>query len=195
MFNWTTFLAYASTTSITPGPNNIMSMSGASQRGVKRNLPFNLGVLVGFIIVGTMSTVLMSVLNTFLPVIKLPMMILGALYLLYLAYKTFTGDVNVEEKKDAHGGFFTAVALQFINPKLYLCCIMSMELYILPHFGGQPLILFGFVVLMAAMAFVSTVLWACFGSAFRRLLREHGRVVNTIMALLLVYCAVSLFLD
>ncbi len=194
MFNWIAFATYTFTTAFTPGPNNIMSMSGASQMGLKKNLPFNLGVLVGFIVVGTISSLLMDALNSFVPMIKTPMMIIGAAYLLYLAYKMVKSTAHIEEKK-AVGGFWTATLLQFINPKLYLCVIMSMEMFILPYYGGQPLILIGFVVVMAVVAFLSTLTWACFGSAFKKLFSEHARVVNIVMALLLIYCAVSLFLD
>ena len=93
--------------------------------------------------------------------------------------------------------FCTALSgllLQFINPKIYLYCIMSMEAYILPYYGGQPVILFLFALLLAFIGFAFTLAWAAFGSVFRLLFSRHARVVNTIMALLLVYCAVSLFL-
>lgn len=72
--------------------------------------------------------------------------------------------------------------------------IMSMEAYILPYYSGRPVILFLFALLLAFIGFVFTLAWAAFGSVFRRLFSRHARVVNTIMALLLVYCAVSLFL-
>ena len=91
-------------------------------------------------------------------------------------------------------GFLSGLLLQFINPKIYLYCIMSMEAYILPYYGGQPVILFPFALLLAFIGFAFTMAWAAFGSVFRLLFSRHARVVNTIMALLLVYCAVSLFL-
>ena len=43
MFSWFSFLTYAIVTAVTPGPNNIMSMSNASRKGFHRALPFNLG--------------------------------------------------------------------------------------------------------------------------------------------------------
>ena len=49
-------------------------------------------------------------------------------------------------------------------------------------------------LLLSGIGFLSTLSWTAFGSAFRRLFTEHARPVNTVMALLLVYCAVSLFL-
>jgi cysteine/O-acetylserine efflux protein len=38
------------------------------------------------------------------------------------------------------------------------------------------------------------VAWSAFGSTFCKILSEHAKIVNPILALLLIYCAVSLFL-
>ena len=70
---------------------------------------------------------------------------------------------------------------------------MSMEAYILPFFNGQPLPLLGFALFLALIGFLFTLLWSAFGSIFRCLFSKHAKLVNTVMALLLVYCAVSLF--
>ena len=69
-----------------------------------------------------------------------------------------------------------------------------MEAYVLPYYEDRPVILFLFALLLAFIGFVFTLCWSAFGSVFRLLFSRHARVVNTIMALLLVYCAVSLFL-
>ena len=45
MFPLTSFLLYTFVTSITPGPNNIMSMSLGLKVGFKKTLYFNAGVL------------------------------------------------------------------------------------------------------------------------------------------------------
>jgi hypothetical protein len=38
------------------------------------------------------------------------------------------------------------------------------------------------------------LLWSLFGSVFKMLFSKYAKITNAIMALLLVYCAVSLFL-
>ena len=98
------------------------------------------------------------------------------------------------EAQGNQSGFLGGLALQFVNPKLYLYGILSMEVYILPYYQNQPLTLLGFALLLALIGFIFTLCWAAFGSVFRRVFSHHGRIVNTIMALLLVYCAISLFL-
>lgn len=193
MFPWFSFFTYAVVTAVTPGPNNIMSMSNGSRKGFRRALPFNLGIGVGFSAVMILCTAFLSLLSRWIPKIKLPMLLVGACYMLYLAWETFRSSDSIEENHSREG-FFSGLLLQFINPKIYIYCIMSMEAYILPFYQGQPLPLLGFALLLAFIGFLFTLLWSAFGSIFKWLFSEHAKIVNTIMALLLVYCALSLFL-
>lgn len=193
MFPWYSFLTYAVITAATPGPNNIMSMSNAGRLGFRRALPFNLGIWVGFTIVMALCTLFCTALSALIPAIRLPMLVLGAAYMLYLAWGTFRSSGAIQEDH-AREGFRSGLLLQFINPKIYLYGVMSMEAYILPYYGGQPAVLLFFALLLAFIGFVFTLAWAAFGSVFRLLFSRHARAVNTVMALLLVYCAVSLFL-
>lgn len=193
MFPWYSFLTYAVITAATPGPNNIMSMSNAGRLGFRRALPFNLGIWVGFTIVMALCTLFCTALSALIPAIRLPMLVLGGAYMLYLAWGTFRSSGAIQEDH-AREGFRSGLLLQFINPKIYLYGVMSMEAYILPYYGGQPAVLLFFALLLAFIGFVFTLAWAAFGSVFRLLFSRHARAVNTVMALLLVYCAVSLFL-
>lgn len=193
MFHWASFLTYAVVTAVTPGPNNIMSMSNGSRKGFRGALPFNLGILVGFSAVMVLCTAFCSLLSTWIPKIKMPMLIVGACYMLYLAWETFRSSDAIEENH-SRDGFASGLLLQFINPKIYIYCIMSMEAYILPFYNGQVLPLLGFALLLAFIGFLFTLLWSAFGSVFKWLFSKHARLVNTVMSLLLVYCAISLFL-
>lgn len=193
MFPWFSFLTYAVVTAVTPGPNNIMSMSNGSRRGFRGALPFNFGILAGFSVVMVLCTACCTLLSQLIPKIRLPMLVVGAGYMLYLAWETFRSSDQIEEDH-SRDGFWSGLLLQFINPKIYIYGIMSMEAYILPFYSGQPVPLLGFALLLAVIGFVFTLCWSAFGSAFRWLFSKHARLVNTVMALLLVYCAVSLFL-
>lgn len=193
MFHWFSFLTYAVVTAVTPGPNNIMSLSNASRKGFRGALPFNLGIGVGFSIVMLLCTAFCSLLSSLIPKIKLPMLLAGAAYMLYLAWETFRSGGGIEENH-SRDGFVSGLLLQFINPKIYIYCIMSMEAYILPYYHGQPVPLVGFALLLAFIGFAFTLCWAAFGSVFKWLFSRHAKAVNTVMALLLVYCALSLFL-
>ena len=72
---------YALITTFTPGPNNIMALSIATQNGVRRTLPFNAGVWAGFSVVIQLCALLSATLYAVLPSIKTPMLFIGAAYL------------------------------------------------------------------------------------------------------------------
>ena len=84
---------------------------------------------------------------------------------------------------------------QFVNVKIYIYGILSMEAYILPYYSGNMPALLFFALLLAIIGFIFTLVWTAFGAAFRKIFSRHARTVNTILALLLVYCAVSLFIS
>lgn len=192
MFSWINFMTYAIITAVTPGPNNIMSMSNAGRLGFKKSLSFNFGILAGFSIVMLICTFFCNTLSAFIPKIKLPMLIIGAIYMHWLAWKTFKSSSEIKEDH-SRSGFLSGLLLQFINPKIYIYCIVSMEAYILPFYQGMWGELIFFALLLAFIGFAFTLCWSLFGSAFKLLFSKYAKVTNAVMALLLVYCAASLF--
>lgn len=193
MFNWFNYLSYILIIAVTPGPNNIMSMTHASRRGLRKSFPFNLGVWAGFILVMLLCTAFCSTLSTLIPKIQPVMLIIGAAYMLYLAWKTFRSS-SVSEKEAGSATFLSGFVLQFLNPKVILAGIVSIQTYILPYYQGKIAPLCFFAVLYATTGFLCTLLWALFGSVLRTLFSRYAKVTNTIMALLLVYCAIALFI-
>ncbi len=193
MFNLYTFLIYVFLSAYTPGPNNIMSMSNGVRFGFKKTFRFNLGIFAGFLLVVPICALFSASLFNYIPTIKIYMLIVGASYMLYLAWKTLTASSEIDLKETKGAGFVSGMLLQFINPKIYIYSITSMSTFILPSFDSVWVVLL-FALLMSFVGFSGTVVWALFGSAFCKILAKHTKAVNITMALLLVYCAVSLFL-
>ncbi|MDL2273526.1 LysE family transporter [Oscillospiraceae bacterium OttesenSCG-928-G22] len=192
MFNLSALLLFVFIQAYTPGPNIITSLGNATRLGFKKSYPYNLGIFAGLIIVMSGCAIFSSLLVTYFPKIRPVLQIVGAAYLLWLAYKTFRSSSDFENGKEGRSGFLSGLLLQFVNPKTYLYGTTAMTVYILPYYN-QPIILFGFAALIAFMGFSGTVVWSVFGSLFRSLFQKHGKVVNAVLALLLVYCAVMLF--
>jgi len=192
MFPWQAFLTYIIIVAATPGPNNIMSMNNAAQKGFRKAMPFNFGIFTGFIFVLILCTVFSSLLFALIPRVQFPMQILGAVYMLYLAVKPFLPSKK-QEVKNSNGSFFIGLVLQFINPKFYIYAITAISSFILPWYTEIPMLAF-FIFLLAFVGFAFTVCWSFCGSLFTKIFNKHGRVINVVMALLLVYTAVSLFL-
>lgn len=194
VFNAYSFFAYILITAFTPGPNNILSMSNAGKYGFRKSFPFNMGILAGQLAVVSLCSLFSASLYALAPAIQPFMTALGAAYMLYLAWKTLKSGEGGEKSGLVAGNSFLAGALlQFVNMKYVIYCITAMSSYILPHFRSLPIVA-AFAALLAFTGFSATVLWALFGSAFHRLFEKHARGLNAVMALLLVYCAVSLYL-
>ena len=192
MFPWVNFPSYPVITAATPGPNNLMSLSNAGRMGFSKAFPFNLGIGVGFSAVSLACAFFCGALTSLIPRLKFPMLVIGAAYMLRLAWKTMKSPA-VTEETHAPAGFLSGLALQFINPKIYIYCIVSMETYILPFYQGNWGALALFALLLALIGFSFTVCWAAFGSVFQLLFSKYARITNPVMALLLVYSALSLF--
>ncbi len=193
MFNIYNFLIYIFVTAYTPGPNNIMSMSNAVRYGFKRSFKFNIGILVGFSIVMQFCTALSAIIFSHISQAKIYMQFLGASYMLYLAWKTWRSSSKIELEETKGPSFISGFTLQFLNPKLYFYAFTSMSTFILPYFHST-LTLIGFGLFLALVGFTGSVAWSIFGSAFCKILAKRANIVNPILALLLVYCAISLFL-
>jgi threonine/homoserine/homoserine lactone efflux protein len=185
-------ILYTLIMTFTPGPNNIMSMNNAKNVGFKRGIKFNYGVFFGALLVLGLSLAFSSFLYNLVPKIQFPMKILGAAYLVYLIVKMF---IPQKEHETANGSesFVLGIVLQLINPKLILFGITVMSSYILPYFKEIPILIL-FVVLISFVGFTATICWALFGLLFSVLFHKHKRVLDVIMAVLLLYCAVSLFI-
>ncbi len=194
------FLSYSLIAVFTPGPNNLMAMANSAKYGFRNALRFCIGVFCGFIVDMTLCAAATSLLYEYIPQVEPVMRWVGAAYILLLAWIVLR-DRPGEEKDGGEQkkprlspcSVFTGTVMQLVNMKLILMGIMTFATFVLPHhqsFGVLALIVAG----LAAAGFVSTCCWAAFGSLFHSMYRRHTKAVNAVMALLLVYCAVALFL-
>jgi threonine/homoserine/homoserine lactone efflux protein len=186
------FMSFVAVTSFTPGPNNIMSMSNAARYGYRRSVAFTLGVCAGFFVIIGLSIAFTIALYQAIPTIKPYMTVVGAAYILWLAYKTVTSPPH-DPGAAKQSTFLSGMLLQFLNPKAILYGVTAASTFIVPYYHGVP-VLIGFAAALALVSLASTSCWALFGSVFQRFMTENHRVVGYVMGALLVYCAVSLFL-
>ncbi|MDL2295062.1 LysE family transporter [Ruminococcaceae bacterium OttesenSCG-928-D13] len=195
MFPWPAFISFALVTTFTPGANTILSMRNAARYGFRRSYLFNLGILTGCACVMTLCTVFSAVFFALIPKIQPVMRVLGAAYILYLAWHTLFPGRGASDGEKKGSLYVQGTLLPFINPKYYLYCITAISTYVLPH-TSRPLEIAGFALMLLLTGFFATLCWAFFGSAIQRLMQNQrtATIINVVMALLLVYCAVSLFL-
>ncbi|MFB6589771.1 LysE family translocator, partial [Bacillus thuringiensis] len=127
-----------------------------------------------------------------LPIIEAPLKILGVAYMLYLAFKIFTnkGNTNLDEKNNKNL-FTVGVFLQFVNPKGILFGLTVVSTFILPYYNSYSSFLL-FSLFLGIVGLTSTFSWSLFGSMFQKLLLKHNQLFNIIMAVLLVFSAISI---
>jgi threonine/homoserine/homoserine lactone efflux protein len=178
-------------TTFTPGPNNIMSMTNAMHYGYRGTLRFLAGVVIGFFIVMLTSGLLNVVLTAWLPSIEWWLKILGAVYMLYLAFHILQSKpVELDESRGSDNSLWAGFAMQFLNLKGILYGITVYSLFIVP-WHRDPTTIGLFAIVLALVGFVATSSWALGGNMFRSSLQKHYRWFNAAMAGLLVYTAVA----
>ncbi|MFJ7978993.1 LysE family transporter [Lysinibacillus xylanilyticus] len=187
------FLVFVIITSFTPGPNNIMAMTFANKHGLTSTLQFCIGVGVGFFTITGLSSLFNVVLTNIMPMIEFPLTILGVGYMLFLALKILTSKENNSDKEEENNRslFFVGVLLQFVNPKGIFFGITVVATYILPYYSSY-ISYFLFSLFLGLVGILSTFSWALFGSVFQKNLLQYRRSFNIVMALLLVYSAISI---
>ncbi len=185
-----TFLAlllFAFTTSITPGPNNMMLFASGVNFGFRRTIPHMFGIGVGFLsLLLAVGLGLGALLHT-VPAVYLALKFAGGAYLVWIAWKIATSRSLSDGKTGAKPmSFFAAAAFQWVNPKAWVMAVTAMATY-----TNEQLYLVS--VLIAGLAFAavnvpSVSTWAGFGSVLREWLSDPVRLkwFNITMAVLLV---------
>ena len=188
--NLPAFLAFAVIATFTPGPNNISSASSGVLYGYRRTLPYIAGILSGFLGVMLTSGLLSQTLSRNFPSIEAPLRIVGALYILWLAYHSLRASYNFEMAEAPPSGYWIGFFLQAFNPKGLIFGLTVYSTFLAPILNDWGLLLLSGLFL-TTLAFLATSLWALSGAAIRRYMgaKKVQQMVNTILALLLVYTA------
>lgn len=178
-------IVYMLLLSITPGPNTIASLINASEKGFFKGITLNLGMVTGIFTIASASYIILATLGKSIPTSSPVFQILGAIYLLYLAYSLATkGKISLEA--DNKGGFKTGFMMQLVNVKVFLLCITAISSFIIPNSMGYPTSL-----LIPAICFLSQIAWVLFGSAISNIYRKYSKAINIVFALMLLYLAIK----
>ena len=189
--NLAAFFSYVILSTITPGPNNIMSMSNAVRCGFMPSLPFNFGVLAGNLCVMSACALFSSLLYELIPTIEPFMLCAGAAYILWLAVSVLRSAPRSSEAGGASASFTAGMTLQFVNVKVILYGVTAMSSFILPYYDAFAEVA-AFAVFLAFMGFACTLCWSAFGAVFELFFSKYRKPFNIAMALMLAYCAATM---
>ncbi len=174
---------FAFTTSITPGPNNMMLFASGVNFGFVRTVPHMLGIGAGFFLLLIAVGFGLGALLHSVPLLYTALKFAGGAYLVWIAWKIGTSRSLGEGKAGANPmTFLAAAAFQWVNPKAWVMAVSAMATYTSSDSYLMSVLVFALVNVPS----VST--WAGFGSALRQWLSEPSRLkwFNITMAVLLV---------
>ena len=185
-----TFLAlllFAFTTSITPGPNNMMLFSSGVNFGFRRTIPHMLGIGAGFLSLLLGVGLGLGALLRTVPLLYMCLKFAGGGYLIWIAWKIASSRSLSEKESGVQPmSFLSAAAFQWVNPKAWVMAVTAMATYTNPQLYLVSVLLVGLAFAAVNVPSVST--WAGFGSALRDWLSDPVRLkwFNITMAILLV---------
>ncbi|EJL6726676.1 cysteine/O-acetylserine transporter [Vibrio sp. 2026] len=189
---YTAFFTYVIITSITPGPNNILSLSIATQYGLKRSTKVISGMFCGYVVLMLLCGAFTYNMISLLPVITPWLTWIGAAYIVWLAWGLATSEIKTSSDNSKGISFLTGFGLQFVNVKIILYGITSISTFVLPHTQNIYWILATSLIL-ALIALLSNVVWAVAGKLLQSHFQRYGKVINMSLAAALIYCATQLF--
>lgn len=186
------FLTYTLITALTPGPNNILALSSVNQHGFRRSLRVLAGMSAGFLVLMLVCGIFTYTLISVLPSLTNWLVWIGAAYILWLAWKIANSTPAADDSSERPLSFWLSFWLQFANVKIILYGITALSAFVLPY-TQNILSVTAVSVLLAVIGCLGNLVWALAGHLFQSIFRQYGRLVNRVLALLLIYCAVRMF--
>lgn len=181
------FLIFMITMAITPGPNTIISMLNASEKGLRKGISLNLGMLCGITLISILSYMLLSILINIIPFFTLVLQILAIIYLLYLSLHILKSNgINTNR---SIGGFKTGLLMQIVNVKVLLLCVSAQSTYIITIDKSQGL-KFILVLLIPICCFLCGIVWALAGTIISSFYKKHNKLMNIIFSSSLLLLAI-----
>ncbi|GLY62649.1 LysE family translocator [Pectobacterium brasiliense] len=176
------FFSYVTVMSITPGPNNLLLATSGVNFGLRRTLPMMMGISVGCGIQTALMGVALELLLSWMSMIRLPLTVLGCVYLLWLSWKIVRSSAPELQGRVQPMTVLQGTLFQAVNPKAWL---MSSNIALLYAASGG---LFTTVVAFMALNLPCILVWALLGDRIGKHLQEPWKLkaFNGIMALSLV---------
>jgi len=186
-------ITYVLISTFTPGPSNISSASMGVLRGYKNTLEYQFGLAAGVFLLMFLSGLISTTLLGFFPALEPILRYAGAAYILYLAFVILKASYAFENQNNRSFGFMHGVALQILNPKLIVYAFSLFSTFLIGLTRNVAMIGLS-AVLLAAVSFCATSVWALFGTVIKARLHNPRLklIVNILLSLSLVYAAIAL---
>ena len=192
MIDYPAMILYLAATAFTPGPNNLMCMYLGANYGLRGSRKFitasMASVFVKALLCGLLNVALASVIPSVVPVLKWA----GAAYMLYLGWTMLKSGMKQEEtaEKQGESTYSAGILLQILNMKSWVSALSLFSVYVVPYTTELKAIVMG-AGIMLALLIVASLSWCLFGRAIKNVYNKYKMPLSIVMALSLVYCAVT----
>ncbi|MBU0756483.1 MAG: LysE family translocator [Nanoarchaeota archaeon] len=192
-FNWIPFLTYALITTYTPGPNNISTATFSMNLGYKKTMKYMLGISTGFFLLMFAAGYFTELIINAFPKFEVILRYIGAAYILWLAYSVFKSSKKSKKGDGREAKFISGFFLQLMNPKVILYAVSIFAGFLNPVIDNVIGLIF-ISFLLTINACISLNVWAVFGAGIKKFVKNErtNQIINIVMAVLLVFCALTI---
>ncbi len=154
-----------------PGPAAMaLAATGASHR-IRQGLPLVLGLTVGVLLTGLLTSIGMLVLFSQWPELRWGMQVLGGLFILYMAVQMLRLPLGKEcSVSKVHFGFRSGILMNILSPKAYAVFMLLISKF-LPTMSSK----LASVLVLETVALIATVIvtfgWLLLGGVLGRFIR------------------------
>ncbi len=186
-----TYLPYVLITTFTPGPNNLISFYAVSACGWRKASRVLMGIGSAILLIMVITALFCHQLSEHLPDVLPYLKYFGAAYILWLAIQI--GKSTPDKSTFNVVTFWKGFILVFINIKMLLYAVTVFTGYIIDYSTELPVLLLH-ALLLTFLCIISNLTWGAAGQLLQKVMEKHYRAFNIIMALVLIYCAVTLLI-
>ena len=179
-----------------PGPANIAFAASGASFGVKRSLPLMFGIESVFFIkslfLGFGLSPFLQNNQTFISYFQ----VIGALYLIYLAYGFIKPLLTNEKHQSKELSYFDGLIIQFFNVKGWMMIVLMFSLFSnsLTYENSSVNILI-LCIMLAALNLTCHLIWISFSSLMFKKIVKNQKVQAYLFASSLLLVAISFILD
>lgn len=192
---WLALAAYVVVTTITPGPNNGMLLATGVNHGLSGAWPHLMGVNVGFAALMLGVGLGLGALLTQVPALHAALKIVGAAYLLWLAFGIArSGPPGGDGAAPARIGFMQAAIFQWLNPKAWIMSLGAISTYLPAESFWSGLAIA--ILTFSLLGLPCNITWVIAGAKLRTVLSEARalRLFNLAMAAALAASVVTVLM-
>lgn len=185
-----TMFIFMLVSSFTPGPGNLLALNTMVKNRWKKGRKLILGIVAGYLTVQYVCTFAVFGLNTYLSSTLIVLKYVGTAYLIWLAIYIMVNKSDKGKKQD-NPRFLTGYIMQLVNIKIYFYITTLLSVYIIPAFSHLwQILLMGLLVVSIGSS--TTLTWAFAGLKLQNIFHKHEKLINIILASLLIFCAASI---